>query len=122
VVEDDATFGLVKVSPLVAWTSAQVWNHLREHRVPTSTLHARGYSSIGCWPCTTPVAAGEDPRAGRWRGQGKSECGLHLRPLVGQGERPLAACAADDARAATDATLANDLDSSPLVSIGGSSR
>ena len=82
VVEADSTFGLVKVSPLLAWSSADVWTHLRQHHVPTSELHARGYPSVGCWPCTSPVAAGEDPRAGRWRGQGKTECGLHLRPAT----------------------------------------
>jgi phosphoadenylyl-sulfate reductase (thioredoxin) len=79
VVERDPR-GLVKVSPLVAWSSAQVWQHLQEHDVPTSPLHALGYPSVGCWPCTSPVRPGEDPRAGRWRGQAKTECGLHLRP------------------------------------------
>jgi phosphoadenylyl-sulfate reductase (thioredoxin) len=80
VVEHDPVTGLVKVSPLVAWTAADVWAYVGEHGVPTSPLHALGYPSVGCWPCTSPVAAGEDPRAGRWRGQGKTECGLHLRP------------------------------------------
>jgi phosphoadenylyl-sulfate reductase (thioredoxin) len=78
-VERDAKFGLVKVNPLVAWTSEQVWAHLREHGVPVNPLHARGYPSIGCAPCTSPVAPGEDPRAGRWRGRDKKECGLHSR-------------------------------------------
>lgn len=79
VVEWDAKFGLVKVNPLAAWTSAQVWDYVRAHRVPTNPLHAQGYPSIGCAPCTTPVAAGEDARAGRWRGREKTECGLHSR-------------------------------------------
>jgi len=48
--------------------------------VPVSPLHAQGYASIGCHPCTSPVAPGEDPRAGRWRGRAKTECGLHSRP------------------------------------------
>ena len=78
-VELDRRFGLVKVNPLVAWTSADVWQHLAAHAVPTNPLHARGYPSIGCAPCTSPVAAGEDPRSGRWRGQAKDECGLHRR-------------------------------------------
>jgi phosphoadenosine phosphosulfate reductase len=79
IVEPDRKFGLVKVNPLVAWTSADVWAYVHEHDVPYNPLHERGYPSIGCWPCTTSVAPGEDPRAGRWRGQGKTECGLHTR-------------------------------------------
>jgi phosphoadenylyl-sulfate reductase (thioredoxin) len=79
VVERDPRFGLVKVSPLAGWSAADVAAHLAEHDVPTNPLHALGYPSVGCWPCTSPVAAGEDPRAGRWRGQAKTECGLHLR-------------------------------------------
>lgn len=79
VFEWDGRFGLVKVNPLAAWTSEDVWRHLREHGVPTSPLHAQGYLSIGCAPCTSPVKPGEDPRAGRWRGREKTECGLHLR-------------------------------------------
>jgi phosphoadenosine phosphosulfate reductase len=79
VVEWDEKFGLVKVNPLVAWSSREVWDHLRAHEVPTNPLHDRGYPSIGCGPCTTPVGAEEDPRAGRWRGRAKKECGLHVR-------------------------------------------
>lgn len=82
VVERDANTGLVKVSPLVAWSSGDVWSYLREHGVPTNPLHALGYPSVGCWPCTSPVAPGEDARAGRWRGHAKTECGLHYRPVV----------------------------------------
>jgi phosphoadenylyl-sulfate reductase (thioredoxin) len=78
VVEWDARFGLVKVNPLAAWTSEDVWAHVRAHDVPTNPLHAQGYPSIGCAPCTTPVGLGEDPRSGRWRGQEKKECGLHV--------------------------------------------
>lgn len=79
VVERDRRFGLLKVNPLAAWTHARVREYVREHDVPVNALHARGYPSIGCWPCTTPVRAGEDPRAGRWRHGEKTECGLHLR-------------------------------------------
>ncbi len=84
----DARFGLEKVNPLAAWTNDQVWAALKERGVPTNPLHARGYFSIGCAPCTTPVKPGEDPRAGRWRGKQKTECGLHFRPLPG-GPPPL---------------------------------
>ena len=79
VVEWDGRFGLVKVNPLAAWTSEDVWAHVRRHGVPTNPLHAQGYHSIGCAPCTSPVQPGEDPRAGRWRGREKTECGLHAR-------------------------------------------
>jgi phosphoadenylyl-sulfate reductase (thioredoxin) len=77
----DGKFGLVKVNPLVRWTFEEVLAHVREHDVPYNLLHDQGYPSIGCWPCTSPVAPGEDPRAGRWRGREKKECGLHLRPV-----------------------------------------
>jgi phosphoadenylyl-sulfate reductase (thioredoxin) len=79
VVEWDARFGLVKVNPLAAWKSDDVWSHLRRLEIPVNPLHDQGYASIGCAPCTTVVKAGEDPRSGRWRGQEKTECGLHLR-------------------------------------------
>ncbi|MEW5850686.1 MAG: phosphoadenylyl-sulfate reductase [Myxococcota bacterium] len=78
-VEPDAKFNLVKINPLVAWTKKDVWRHVFDHNVPYNPLHDQGYPSIGCAPCTTPVAEGEDPRAGRWRGQAKRECGLHVQ-------------------------------------------
>ncbi len=78
-VEWDAKFGLVKVNPLVRWSAADVDDYVARHDVPVNPLHARGYPSIGCEPCTTPAAPGEDPRAGRWRGREKTECGLHTR-------------------------------------------
>ena len=84
VVERDLQFGLVKVNPLAGWTGEDVQRYVRVHRVPVNPLHARGYPSIGCMPCTTAVAAGEAPRAGRWRGREKTECGLHARlPFAG---------------------------------------
>jgi len=79
VVEEDRRFGLVKVNPLLAWSHDDVWTYLREHDVPTNPLHHMGYPSIGCWPCTSPSRPDEHPRAGRWRGRIKTECGLHLR-------------------------------------------
>jgi phosphoadenylyl-sulfate reductase (thioredoxin) len=77
--ERDKKFGLVKVNPLVAWTSKDVWRYVNARNVPYNPLHDRGYPSIGCTPCTSPVAAGEDTRAGRWRGNVKTECGLHAK-------------------------------------------
>jgi phosphoadenosine phosphosulfate reductase len=82
-VEWDAKFGLVKVNPIADWTSKQVWRYLYEHGVPYNPLHDRNYPSIGCTHCTRAVHPGEDPRAGRWPGLGKTECGLHvIEPLV----------------------------------------
>ncbi|HLJ94518.1 MAG TPA: phosphoadenylyl-sulfate reductase [Gemmataceae bacterium] len=77
-VQWDAKFGLVKVNPLLAWTKRDVWNFILEHDVPYNPLHDEGYPSIGCWPCTQPVGASEDDRAGRWAGSQKKECGLHI--------------------------------------------
>ncbi len=76
-VEWDEKFGLAKVNPLVRWTKRNVWAHLLEHDVPYNPLHDLGYPSVGCLPCTSRVNAGEDDRAGRWRGTTKTECGLH---------------------------------------------
>jgi phosphoadenylyl-sulfate reductase (thioredoxin) len=76
----DGRFGLIKINPLAAWTTDDVRAYIGKYDVPYNPLHDRGYPSIGCQPCTTAVAPGEDPRAGRWRGREKKECGLHLRP------------------------------------------
>ena len=73
----DPKFGLVKVNPLLNWTRRDVWAFIVANRVPYNPLHDQGYPSIGCWPCTRPVAQGQDERAGRWAGQAKTECGLH---------------------------------------------
>jgi len=73
----DKKFGLVKISPLANWTKKQVWDRIVYENIPYNPLHDRGYTSIGCWPCTRAVMFGEDERAGRWSGTGKIECGLH---------------------------------------------
>jgi phosphoadenosine phosphosulfate reductase len=77
VVAWDARRGKVKVSPLARWTDEQVDAYVAEHGVLVNPLREIGYASIGCAPCTRPVREGEDPRAGRWAGSGKTECGLH---------------------------------------------
>jgi phosphoadenosine phosphosulfate reductase len=69
--------GLVKVNPLANWTDLDVDGYIADHDVPVNPLLRKGYPSIGCWPCTRPVAPGEDVRAGRWAGLNKTECGLH---------------------------------------------
>jgi phosphoadenosine phosphosulfate reductase len=69
--------GLIKVNPLATWTDLDVRGYVADHDVPVNPLLDRGYLSIGCMPCTRPVTPGEDPRAGRWAGRDKTECGLH---------------------------------------------
>lgn len=73
----DKKFHLVKVSPLANWTKKHVWDRIIERGIPYNPLHDQGFTSIGCKPCTRAVSIGEDERAGRWSGTGKTECGLH---------------------------------------------
>lgn len=68
----------LKINPLARWDAADVANYMSKHQLPRHPLVARGYPSIGCAPCTTAVKAGEDARAGRWRGHQKDECGIHF--------------------------------------------
>ena len=79
--EFDLDNGLHKFNPLAAWSEADVWQYVRTHQVPYNRLYDQGYRSIGCAPCTRPVVAGEDPRAGRWWWEiaEHKECGLHPR-------------------------------------------
>lgn len=79
--EWDSEHGLQKFSPLAAWSDKEVWNFIHSHNIPVNTLHAKGYASIGCAPCTRAIALGENPRAGRWWWENPefSECGLHPR-------------------------------------------
>ena len=68
----------IKVNPLAHWTPKNVQDYMDNNALPRHPLVAKGYPSIGCAPCTTPVAEGEDPRAGRWRNSEKEECGIHF--------------------------------------------
>lgn len=77
-VEWDAKFGLVKINPIVDWTSKQVWRYIHDHDVPYNALHDQNYPSIGCTHCTRAIMPGEDSRAGRWPDFNKTECGLHI--------------------------------------------
>jgi phosphoadenosine phosphosulfate reductase len=77
VVDWDAKREMIKINPLAAWTQAEVDAYVAEHRIPVNPLIDFGFASIGCAPCTRAVAPGEDPRAGRWAGRSKIECGLH---------------------------------------------
>ena len=77
VLELEPTTGRVKINPLARWSLEDIRHYRRLRQLPLHPLQARGYSSIGCAPCTTPTAPGEPPRAGRWRGIDKLECGIH---------------------------------------------
>ena len=79
-VEDgsDQGTGRIKINPLAHWAPEDVKTYIEENRLPRHPLVAKGYPSIGCAPCTSPVQPGEDPRAGRWRGRQKDECGIHF--------------------------------------------
>jgi phosphoadenosine phosphosulfate reductase len=77
-VQWDERNGLVKVNPVAAWTFDDLLDYAGDHQVPVNLLVTNGYPSIGCEPCTKPVAPGEDPRSGRWAGLSKTECGLHV--------------------------------------------
>lgn len=76
-IEYDSKFGLVKFNPLASWSSEDVWEYIRNNNLIYNPLHDQNFPSIGCQQCTRPVMPGEDPRAGRWAGSEKTECGLH---------------------------------------------
>jgi len=78
VVEWNARHGLVKINPLAAWTRRQVWDYVVARKLPYNPLYVDGYTSIGCLTCTRRVVAGAHERSGRWDGEKKLECGIHL--------------------------------------------
>ena len=82
IIEYDETNKVIKVNPLLHWSEEDVWNFIRENKVPYNSLHDEGFPSIGCAPCTRAVSLGEDVRSGRWwwENQEHKECGLHLKP------------------------------------------
>ena len=75
--------GQVKFNPLANWGKAELDAYMAEHDLPAHPLVAQGFPSIGCWPCTNPVEEGQDVRAGRWAGQDKTECGIHVARAPG---------------------------------------
>ena len=79
VIETDPA-GRTKINPLAEWSATDIETYFSRHPLPRHPLVERGYASIGCAPCTTRTRDGEDPRAGRWRGQDKVECGIHAGP------------------------------------------
>lgn len=69
----------IKINPLATWTREDLAAYIQDHKLPRHPLVAKGYPSIGCMPCTTRVGEHEDPRSGRWKGQEKTECGIHFQ-------------------------------------------
>jgi len=86
--ETEPETGRIKVNPLAHWAPGDVRTYMEENRLPRHPLVTKGYPSIGCMPCTSPVSEDEDPRAGRWRGAEKTECGIHFANgrMIRQGE------------------------------------
>ncbi len=93
----DEVNGLQKFNPMLDWTTDQVWTYIRDHSVPYNELYDRGYTSIGCAPCTRAISPGEDQRAGRWWWEVDSikECGIHINPVTGRFERTTSAPLSD---------------------------
>jgi phosphoadenosine phosphosulfate reductase len=83
--EWDARYRLQKVNPLLEWSAAEIWNYIRQDKLPYNPLHDAGYPSIGCAPCTRAVEPGQDSRSGRWWWESPEsrECGLQPRQLPG---------------------------------------
>lgn len=77
IIELDEERGIIKINPMAAWSFPQVKEYIKENNVPYNALLDQGYKSVGDWHSTSPVAEGEDERAGRWKGQSKTECGIH---------------------------------------------
>jgi phosphoadenosine phosphosulfate reductase len=75
---ESGAMGVIKVSPLARWSAEQIDAHFRTRGLPAHPLAARGFRSVGCWPCSRATLPGEGPRDGRWSGQVKAECGIHL--------------------------------------------
>lgn len=78
IVDWEERYGAAKIAPIADWADEQVWSYIEEHDVPVNPLLHQGYKSIGCEPQTRPVHDDEDPRAGRWSGTDKTECGIHF--------------------------------------------
>lgn len=90
-IEWEPRFRVLKINPLADWSRESIWQYVRERNLPYNPLHDRSFPSIGCTHCTRAVKAVEDPRAGRWPGFAKTECGLHTftadtRPTIQQND------------------------------------
>lgn len=87
ILEYEANHEVIKINPVAAYTPDRIWDYIRSNDLPYNPMHDEGYPSIGCIPCTSPVADGEQEREGRWRGNEKVECGIHFSPETGKFER-----------------------------------
>ncbi|MGK9475647.1 phosphoadenylyl-sulfate reductase [Melioribacter sp. OK-6-Me] len=85
-VEEDNLHGVIKINPLYNWSETEVWNYIRTQNIPYNSLYEKGYTSIGCEPCTRPIQPGEETRAGRWWWEHPEtkECGLHIKQRENQ--------------------------------------
>jgi len=83
---EERDIGLIKLNPILIWYEREIWQYLAINKVDVNPLYAKGYRSLGCWPCTK-IAQGADERAGRWIGTSKcgGECGIHTKPLITKG-------------------------------------
>jgi phosphoadenosine phosphosulfate reductase len=75
--DENTNRDIVKLNPMGNWSRDDVWKYVQDHHIPYNPLHDQGYRSIGCWPCTSKTANGQNERAGRWTGFNKVECGIH---------------------------------------------
>ena len=85
IVEWNEAHEVVKINPLAAWGAEEIWGYIHAYELPYNPLHDEGYPSLGCMPCTAPVASDDHERAGRWNGTTKTECGIHLEPQLTYG-------------------------------------
>jgi phosphoadenosine phosphosulfate reductase len=92
---------LVKVNPMANWTRREVWAYLKEHDIPTLPLYRLGYLSIGCAPCSRALFPGEDERAGRWAGNMKTECGIHVAETVSGADQATSNETSDSSKSTT---------------------
>jgi phosphoadenosine phosphosulfate reductase len=118
IIEVDEERGVLKINPLATWSFSQVQGYIREHNVPYNELLDQGYKSIGDWHSTSPVGEGEDERAGRWKGQAKTECGIHnKKSRYAQYLEDMDRKTQEEKLAATSAALDRVNQEAPLVSV-----
>lgn len=118
----DEANGLQKFNPMLDWRAEQVWAYIHDHAVPYNELYDRGYTSIGCAPCTRATSAGEEQRAGRWWWEGEDsvkECGIHLDPLTGRFEPVNRAPMSDNQVSDTRRTTNDGGESMRVLILGG---
>ena len=115
----EAADGRIKINPLAGWGRDDIEGYFAEHGLPRHPLEADGFRSIGCMPCTDRVASGEDARGGRWRGQAKTECGIHSRLETNVRSEPVRAWKRSVATAASSALKSTDAGHETVTVEGG---